>query len=178
MRWPCRTSATTGLLVAACLLAGCAAVGSLFNPEFLTALSGSSQAASLPGDAPALVVAVENATNRPAEALVSYRTTAEGVDSFWATVEPYSKTAQALACPVEEITLGLLSDPGEPGVYIRLGGGTVNDPYIEVEPFGVILKDGINYDCGDSLTFRVQPSGATRSGYQTYVYIRRASEGE
>ena len=48
-------------------------------------------------------------------------------------------------------------------------------PYIDVEAFGVLLREGVNYDCGDSLLFVVEPSGVTRSGYETIAYFRRAT---
>jgi hypothetical protein len=34
--------------------------------------------------------------------------------------------------------------------------------------------EGINYDCGDGVTFAVQSSGTSSSGYQTFAYIRRS----
>ncbi|GAF86848.1 unnamed protein product, partial [marine sediment metagenome] len=46
--------------------------------------------------------------------------------------------------------------------------------YIEVEPFGVLLQEGINYDCGDVITFTILPSSATLSGYQSFAFIRRS----
>ena len=45
---------------------------------------------------------------------------------------------------------------------------------IEVEPFGVLLRNGANYDCGDGVTFAVTNSGATLSGYQVFAFIERA----
>jgi hypothetical protein len=159
-------------------LCGCGAIDMLFTEQFVDATLGGRQVSSLPGDAPALLVGVQNGTDRVVEAAVTYRTvTSSGqsaTETYTVVLAPFDQTLQALICPIEEITLGDLSNLNSSGAVIRLGNGTAADPYIEVEPFGVVLKEGINYDCGDSLTFVVQPSGATKSGYQTFVYIRRA----
>jgi len=157
---------------------GCGTIEALFTQQFLDATLGGRQVASLPGDAPALLVGVQNGTDRVVEAAITYRTiTSSGqsaTETYTVVLAPFDHTLQALICPIEEITLGDLSNLDAPGAIIRLGSGTAADPYIEVEPFGVVLKEEINYDCGDSLTFVVQPSGAAPSGYQTFVYIRRA----
>ena len=164
-------------LVASLLLSGCTAVQGLFDEQFLSALGAGTGVASLPGDAPALLVAVENGTDRVVVAVVSYRGSSGETRSFTTLVEPFEQTAQALVCPIEEITLGDVSNGNAIGAVVRLGNGTAADPFIEVEPFGVLLQEGVNYDCGDGLTFSVQPSTATLSGYQTFVSIRHAQDG-
>jgi hypothetical protein len=72
------------------------------------------------------------------------------------------------------MTLGDVGNLDATGAIVRLGGGTADDPYIEVEPFGVLLQEGINYDCGDVITFTILPSSATLSGYQSFAFIRRS----
>lgn len=166
-----------GLLGAAGLCGGCPGVQSMFDERFIAALGGGTRVASIPGTAPALLVAVENRTDRHIQAIVAYRDGEGTTDSYTTDVEPFARTAQALVCPIEQITLGSLSDPDAIGAVVYLGGGTLDDPFIEVEPFGVVLEEGVNFDCGDSLTFVVQPSGETLSGYQTFVFIRRAEGG-
>ncbi len=155
------------------MAAGCGSVTQFLNPSFVQSLSGA-QSATLPGDAQALLVTVQNRTGNTIEVSVSYRGQTDTVQSFTAIVGVGESTSQALFCPVSEITLGDVSDLKRPGALVLLGNGTPNDPFIEVEPFGVLLKDGANYNCGDALTFAVITSSATKSGYQTIVFVNRA----
>ena len=176
-----RMVAVLGGLGALSWSAGCSEALSLLNPEFLTALGAGEQVASVPGDAPALLVAVENRTNRLVRAWVSYRTEDSGVEQVGYLVETGERTAQALICPIDEVTLGDVSDVTAIGAEIVLDNSAGQEaiaPFIEVEPFGVVMKDGINYNCGDSITFVVQASGATRSGYQIFAFIERSGGGE
>lgn len=146
----------------------------LFNDQFLSSAGLNQQAASLPGAAPTILVQVENRTGRTIDAFISYRLSGDDVSSFVTTVPPGASTGRALVCPIEEITLGDISDLTAPGAVIRLGDGTADDPITEVEPFGVLLKQGANYDCGDALMFAVTPSSLTRTGYRTIVFVQRA----
>ncbi len=168
----CLRLATCLSIVAA---AGCTGnLTSLFNPEFLTQVGVRQRAASLPGSAPAIVVHIENCTSRTITASVSMRLGGDDVDSFVTTVPPGASTGRAVNCPVTEITLGDIADLDEAGAIVRLGDGTPDDPFVEVEAFGVLFKVGENYDCGDSLTFAVVPSAQTASGYQTIAFVQRA----
>lgn len=164
------------LIVAGVGLSGCAGLATLLDPEFLNAIGLGTQAASLPGEAPAVLVAVENRTSRTIEAFLSYRASADTVRSYTVVVEPGERTATALVCPVTEITLGDVGDLTRVGAIVRLGVGNAEDPIIEVEPFGVLLRETANYNCGDSLTFAVIASGQTRSGFQTIAFVQRTSE--
>ena len=85
-----------------------------------------------------------------------------------------ASTGRAVNCPVTEITLGDIADLSQTGALVRLGDGTPDDPFVEVEPFGILFKVGANYDCGDSVTFAVVPSAQTASGYQTIAFVQRA----
>ncbi len=164
------------LIVAASVLsghAGCTAE-TFLNSEFIDAIGGSKDIATLPGVAPVALLAVQNQTAEWAEIQVSYRTGQNEVEVFTATVEPGQRTAQAIACPIEEMTVGDLSDSSLSGVTMRLGNGGAGDPIVVVEPFGVIMKEGANYDCGDGITFAVTYSQETVSGYRVYAYVQRA----
>lgn len=169
--WIAPCLVTAGIIMAA---GGCTGLTAIFNEEFLQAAALGPRAASLPGDAPSLLVAIENRTTRVVQAQVSFRTSTSQVQSYTTLVEGGEKTAQALVCPISELTLGDVSNLDQIGAIVRLGVGNANDPFIEVEPFGVLLKDGANYDCGDSVTFAIVPSGATLSGYQVYAFIQRS----
>ncbi len=155
---------------------------SLLNPEFLPSLGLGTQAASLPGNAaPGLLVSVENRTARWAEITVSYRSLGTP-DQFTTTVAPHDKSGQMLICPIEEITVGDLNSPKQSGARVFLLD-TVTDPnslatapFIDVDAFGQNLQEGVNYDCGDGVTFAVQESGAAQSGFQIFAYIQRATE--
>ncbi|MBL8880903.1 MAG: hypothetical protein JNG88_17455 [Phycisphaerales bacterium] len=155
-------------------LPGCSLAGSLLDPGLLDSLGLGSRASSLPGDAPAVIIAFENRTNRPATATISYRVGTDRVLSTTVTALPGDKLAESFVCPVSEVTLGDVSNLNETGVTIRLGNGTAADPVIEVEPFGVLLRENQNYSCGDSIVFTVSPSGETRSGFRAFAFIQRA----
>jgi hypothetical protein len=154
---------------------GCTSVTELLNPQFLGTV-GSSNVASLPGEAPAVLVTVQNQTSKNVEVTISYRSEKDTVQTYTAAVAAGESTAQALICPILEITLGDVTDLTRSGAIVRLGNGTADDPFVSVEAFGVLMKSGVNYNCGDALTFAVIPSSATTSGYQTIVYIRRAEQ--
>src|SRR5262245_34366847 len=142
--------------------------------EFLAALGFTGGAATLPGEAPAVIIELENRTGRVIEGQLTWRNSDGTVDERILVVPSDSKTSEAVICPVEEMTLGDVSNPQATGAVVRLGDGGPTDPFIAVEAFGVILKQDINYSCGDSVTFTVQPSNLTNSGYQAFAFIRRA----
>ncbi|MBK9128612.1 MAG: hypothetical protein IPM13_12565 [Phycisphaerales bacterium] len=166
-------------------LAGCGEAGGILNPSFVAVLSGSDQAASVPGNAPGIVIYVHNQTDRWATMTISYRDQDGSVQQYTTTLNPGDKSGQLRLCPIEEITLGSVADLREVGV--RVGASTGARPadlasaaVIEVEPFGVLLRDQVNYLCGDSLTFVVRPSTSrpsSASGFETLVYFRYGSGG-
>lgn len=166
--------AVCGLL---CGLGGCA--GSFLNilsPELLDVIGlGSGRAASLPDEAPALLAIIENQTDRVLDAEISFRLANDAVETLNIDgLSPGQYRARAIPCVVAELTFGDLSDLDASGARIRLGGGGVNDPFISVEAFGALLKDGVNYDCGDSVRFVIRPSTLSGSGYQVIAFIQRA----
>jgi hypothetical protein len=158
----------------ALLMAGCADPFSFFNPQFIQTLGVGQTVANLPGEAPAVLVEVDNQTNRPIEFLLTWRESEGEVERLTGGLAPELKDGLVLFCPLEEVTLGDVSDLDATGAIVRLGNGESNDPLIEVEPFGVLLQQGVNYDCGDSITFTVLPSSASLSGYQVFAFIRRS----
>jgi hypothetical protein len=87
---------------------------------------------------------------------------------------PGAKSGATFICPVEEITLGDVSDLTAIGAVVRIGSGGGSDPVIEVDPFGVLLREGANYDCGDRVTFRVVESDVSLSGFQIIAFIERS----
>jgi hypothetical protein len=170
-----RTIALAGALLAGILAAGgCADIQNLFNPAFLQAVGAGEAAATFPGEAPAIVIEVDNGTQRVIEFRVTWRDIDGEIQERTEALGLGAKYAEALICPIEEMTLGDVGNLDATGAIVRLGGGTADDPYIEVEPFGVLLQEGINYDCGDVITFTILPSSATLSGYQSFAFIRRS----
>ena len=86
-----------------------------------------------------------------------------------------------LVCPVEEITLGNVADLEQSGTVVYLTGQAASDadpqdlPFILVDSFGVLLRAGLNYECGDGLAFSViEAPGQTSSGYRMQVEISHA----
>ncbi len=171
-------------LATSLLLTGCSFDPlSILNPDFLTTILSSTTGGSsgLPGDAPGVVISVENLTARWARVVVSYRDADENARSFTATVGPGDKTAQMIVCPVREVTLGSVADLESPGAVVFLADSISADtdldtlPFIEVDPFGVLLREGINYSCGDGLAFDIRETpGQTSSGYRTRVTVSQA----
>lgn len=167
-------------LVLTAVCAGCSSPLGLLNPNFALTLGlAGEQVATLPGDAPGLLVSVENRTNRWVDVVVSYRDGEDNASTYTTLVGPRDKGGQMLVCPVREITLGAVSDLEAVGaiVYLVDEMDQIEDPtqvpYLEVDPFGTLLREGVNYDCGDELLFVVQTSTNTRSGYRTFGFIRR-----
>ena len=162
------------LLAGLPFISSCVNAEELLNPAFLQVLGVGERASNLPGEAPAIVLEVENGTERVVEFRLTWRDVESRIQERTWTLGVGEKYSEALVCPVEEMTLGDVSNLDAVGAIVRLGSGTANDPYIEVEPFGVLLQEGINYDCGDSVTFVVWPSQATLSGYRIFAQIRRS----
>lgn len=163
-------------LGSACLLAaapGCGLSGEFFNPQFLSSLGVGSKVAVAPGNAPAVLVEVENKTGHVIEANLSFRDANGDVQVRPIVVAIDDKYSETVICPMDEATLGTLNSSTSAGAVVRLGNGTAVDPLIEVDPFGATLVENINYSCGDSITFTVQPSSAASSGYQIIAYVRR-----
>lgn len=161
-------------LAAGLASAGCGFSSQLFNAEFLNTIGFGGQAASLPGEAAAAIVGVENGVANVIEFRLTWRDANGRVQERIQTLEPGVKFAEAVICPMEEVTLGDVADLTSTGAVVRLGGQTSADPVIEVEPFGFLLQEGINYDCGDSVVFRVMTSGETASGYRIFAYLQRS----
>jgi len=159
--------------VLAVFAVGCTSPAAFFNPEFLTSLGLGSSVASIPGDAPAILVEVENRTSKNIEATISWRGDASDIQERQIVIAAQDTYSELVFCPVNTITMGQLSDKQSIGAVIRLGNGGDADAKIDVEPFGRDLLSGTNYDCGDAVSFTVQGSSLTQSGYQIFAFIRR-----
>ncbi len=162
------------VLAGVAALAGCVGLTEFLNPTFLAALSPGGGVADAPGEAPLVVIEVENGTSRVVEYRLTWRDSEGDISERTGTLAAGDKYGEAVICPVDEMTLGDVSNLNATSAVVRLGDGSSTAPFIEVEPFGVLLQDGINYNCGDVVTFRVLPSQATLSGYQVFAFIRRA----
>lgn len=159
---------------------GCSLVGEFVSPDLLSGVGGSSRVTILPDEAPGLLVTVENRTTRAVLVVVSYRSGEENVETYTTALSAGDKSGQMLVCPVTEITLGSVSDLSQPGVRVALvedaAGYAIDQlPYLDVEPFGILLREEINYNCGDSILFVVRASGTARSGYETIAFFRRST---
>ncbi len=167
--------ALSGTLVLAWLAGGCIPPSELFNPDFTQALlGGGASVAAAPGEAPLMVMEVENATRHVIEYRLTWRDMDGMIQERTGVLGVGDKYAEAVVCPVQEMTLGDVSNLSATSAIVRLGEGGATDPYIEVDAFGVLLQEGINYNCGDVVTFRVMQSEAALSGYQVFAFVRRA----
>lgn len=158
-------------------LVGCTGFGNVFNDEFLTQIGLGERVPTLPEEAPAITIEIENQTNRVIEYRISWRAgDADSLEFFerTGTLAEGDKLAEAVICPVSEMTIGDVSNLDAAGAIVRLGGGGPDDAFIEVEPFGVLLQNQVNYNCGDAVTFAIVPSAATSSGYQLFAFVRRS----
>lgn len=152
-------------------LAGCSEFSNILDPTFIDTLTGANQVAALPGNAPSILLTVENRTNKLAQVDVTYRTSDGVAQRLPITVSGGQQFAQAVACPVEEMTVGEITDLTVSGAFVNLGDGGDSDPFVAVEPFGVLLRDGITYECGDAVTFALVSSTATASGYRIVAFV-------
>ncbi len=166
-----------GVCVAGCTMD----VASFLNPDLMSIVGGGTEVATLPGDAPGLLVSVENRTDRWIRMVVSFRDPEDEADAFTEYVQPGQKTGRMLDCPVSQITVGDTSDLDLSGARVypienrsNSVAALLSAPFIEVDPFGNLLRDDVNYDCGDSLLFTVEASSASQSGYRVFAYIRRS----
>ena len=107
MRWRNGLAAGLGAVLSTAVL-GCGLLNfsEFLSADLLSSLGVGSKVASLPGDAPGLLVAVENRTSRPCQVQVSYRDANYTVTAYITNVPPGDRNAQMLVCPVAEITLG------------------------------------------------------------------------
>lgn len=150
-------------------------VANLLNPNFLAEVTDTTSPASLPGQARSILVTFESRLNNPTQFTISYRTLNNEIPApFSGSITPNSQLATAIACPILEITCGDITDLSAGGVFVGLAGQTDNDPFIAVEPFGILLREGVNYECGDGVTFVVLESQATASGYRVLAFVEEA----
>lgn len=178
-----RTALWATVIVLTGPLLGCVDLTSFLNPDFLAVLGSGSEISGVPGEAPGVLVQIENRTTRWARAVVSYRDGDSNTRTYNTVIAPGDLTGQMLVCPVEEITLGSVADLDEPGAIIYLtdlsGDGALDSPdvpFIEVDAFGVLLREEVNYSCGDGLKFSIRETpGQTRSGYRVRAEITEGS---
>lgn len=156
------------------LAGGCGIPTSILNPELFDALQLGGAVATVPGDAPALRVNVDNRTGRVIETRITWRDADNKVGERVYVLNPATQRSEAVICTVEELTFGDISNLSAAGAVVRLGTGSAEDPIVEVEAFGTLLRDQVNYVCGDEVTFAVGLSSSTASGYQVIAYIRRS----
>ncbi len=167
------SSAVAALALSLC---GCSFLQDFLNPTLFQSLGADQGAATIPGEAPAVLLEMENGTSRVVEFRLSWRDNDGQIQERTEILRAGAKFSESLFCPVEEMTLGDVGNLNAVGAIVRLGNGTTDDPFVEVEPFGVLLQEGSNYDCGDGVTFKVLPSAATLSGYQSFAFILRSGE--
>jgi hypothetical protein len=162
----------------ALLLCGCVSPTEFLNEDFVQSLGLTSTAARLPGEAPSVVIGFRNETGRTIEFQLSWRdgdgdVQTRGTTLFAGANESNLSALFAEFCPVTEVTLGDVSDLSATGAVVRLGGGSLTDPFVQVEAFGQLLVEGVHYDCGDRIVFFARLSGSTPSGYQIFAEIER-----
>lgn len=176
MRWQLRMLGLATAFAALSSTGSCVTASDVFNTDFLSGLFG--QNATLPGDAPGLLVAVENRTTRPAQVVVSYRDGDDAVANYTTFISPQDKNQQLLLCPITEVTVGSVGDLEMSGAIVSLvpDATTALDqlPYIQVDPFGSILREEVNFNCGDEVLFVLDESTRTSSGYEVIAFIRRS----
>ncbi len=171
-----RTSTILMTLLGLLGTAGCISPLEIFSDDFLRAFGAVPSAASLPGEAPSLVIGVQNDTGRVIEYQLSFRNSAGEIDVRSGALPATGDgvvVSTAQFCPVTEVTLGDVSNLSATGAVVRLGTGLATDPFVQVEPFGILLQEGVQFSCGDRITFRVATSSATPSGYRVFATIER-----
>ena len=100
-KWALASASAALLLTSGCGLA----TGEFLNPEFLASLGFTGGAATLPGEAPAVVIELENRAGRVIEGQLTWRNADGTVDERILVVPVDSKVSEAVICPVEGTSL-------------------------------------------------------------------------
>jgi hypothetical protein len=134
------------------------------NPNLVQSLGGESNVPTAPGQNPYILVRLVNAVSVPASVSgtipipsgVGYLATwryAGGQRDVWgigggglAATEDYGRLVD---CNMTVITLGDIDDLTVAGAWL-IYGGNVTQP---LKPFGKLLQNGVDFRCGDVLTF-------------------------
>ncbi len=141
-------------------------VGAGCNPNLVSSLGGTASLPTAPGANPYILVRFQNQIKGPPQN--SGQTAASGVDflaTYRMTGAKYSITGvmgdgleytadfgELVPCNMTVITLGDVDDLTAPGAWVAYHGTL--DPVLQpLAPFGKLLQNGVDFRCGDVLTF-------------------------
>jgi hypothetical protein len=141
-------------------------VGLGCNPSFVQSLGGAAALPTAPGQAPYILLRLTNAISVPPSASASQPATvptgvgyqltwryAGGQTGAWNIgspgLSPSEDIGMLVDCNMTIITLGNINDVTADGAWLIYGNNTTQP----LEPFGKILQNGVDFRCGDTLTF-------------------------
>ncbi len=144
-----RAVSSAALAALTCWAAGC------LNPSFVNQVSSGSVTPLAPGDVPFVLVRCVNLT-RTAEidAVVGFEAPGFfGYDAVTlAGIHPNGGDVGAiLPCPVASVRIGDPSAPAAPAVTVTRDDDTAYS--MPSAAFPIVLADGVNYTCGDTVIF-------------------------
>jgi hypothetical protein len=80
-----------------------------------------------------------------------------------------------LPCNVTVITLGDVDDPTAPGAWVCFN--PVLDPVHQpLEPFGKVLQNGIDFRCGDTISFTSISDSSAKEGYSLTYSVQSGQD--
>ncbi len=160
----CSTRKNVAIAVLAVLgtVLGCNNMGTdSLNPQFMEVL-GTPYAPVAPGTAPFVVIRVLNMTDHQVIFYISIEpANGEPIQPITANVNSGFDGGMALSCPIPRITLGDVTNRDATGALIVFDENTRQ----EIPALSKILRDGIDYFCGDLIVFAAIKDNSTVGGY-------------
>jgi len=151
------------ILGAAIAVGGCNLVSQSLNPQFMEVL-GTPFAPIAPGTAPFVLIRNINMTDQ--RVLFNFEWIPAGTlasANFGFNVSAGLDGGVLVTCPVSQMTLGDLDNPTATGALVIFDDNTRQ----EIPPLGRILREGIDYFCGDVVIFAAVRDTSTVGGYST-----------
>lgn len=159
----CSTRKNVAIAVLAVLatVLGCTnIVSSSLNPQFLEVL-GTPYAPVAPGTAPFVVARVLNMTDHRVLFFVSFEPTSQEPGTFTFNVDADTDSGLVFSCPTHRLTLGDITNRDATGALIIFDDNTRQ----EIPALRKILRNGIDYFCGDLIVFAAIKDSSTVGGY-------------
>lgn len=159
MQWVRRAPLSVVLLTLLLPAGGCAVVGDLFDPQFLTSVGVDPIAVNPPTGT--VIVVVENTTPYVAEFDATYSTSSGTGGYISKTVNPAGANGDignsVLDCPVDFITLGTSAIGNGGALNSGLVGATIFNPEGAATATyeGSVMRNGRDFVCGDVIYIQI-----------------------
>ncbi len=152
------------------------ALGLGCNATFLSSTGMSSYVPSTPGANPYIILRFTNSIlgpdqspdelNQPGEACfwATWRYAGGGLDSIGGKgtndMGAGMDYGVVLPCDLTVMTVGNVDDLTQPGAWITYNPGGESNVLQALPPMGRVLQNGVDFRCGDVITFMLEPNNA------------------